>query len=123
MKCAPPARDLHSFATIDDESMACDEARLVGAEPEHRLGDVPSLPQSADWDACRNAGVVLRIASFLSHIHRGVDCAWAYGVHPDTLLGVVERGGPGQSDDAVLAGGVGRMPPGATQPHDRRVVD
>src|SRR5262249_33573339 len=32
-------------------------------------------------------------------------------------------GGPGQPDDTVLAGGVGGMPPGATQPHDRCVVD
>src|SRR5262249_48519691 len=73
-------------------------------------------------DACSNVRVMVWIAALLPHVHRRVDCAGADGIHPDALFGMVKGGGPGQSNDAMLAGDIGRVSPGATQPHDRGIV-
>src|SRR5439155_27214666 len=85
------------LAAVDDHCVADRERRLVGAQPEHRGGDLLGPAHAADRLLGDDGGAAfVGVAGEAAH-HLGVDNSGADGVDADVLGGVVERGGLGQA--------------------------
>src|SRR6266571_9400785 len=76
----------------------------------------------ADDLFARNA-VRLGLALNLGLNKRRIDIAWAYGIASDALLGGLERGDFGETDNAVLRCDVGRLERRCDQTMRRRDID
>ena len=102
---------------------AGDEGCFVGGEPDYGLGDLLGVAHAADGrfadHPVLNAGVGIDDAAD----HRGVGVTRAHGVDAYAFLGVFKGGDPGQTRDAMLAGGVGRGVGGADDAVDGCEVD
>src|ERR1043165_2479258 len=85
----PPAWGLHrTDAAIDGKRVAGDVAGLLGQQPYHSVSDLVRLADPPHRGTGASAG---RIAARPLRQKRRLDGAGADRIHPDVLLGVVQR--------------------------------
>src|SRR5713101_3716447 len=92
---APPSEFPHRYypllranTTIHGQGVPRDVPGLVRQEPHHGVGDLVRLADPPHRD---EGGVAVRVAARSFCQQRSLDTAGADGIHPDVLLGVVQR--------------------------------
>src|ERR1700749_323433 len=97
-------------AGVDRERDAGDVARVVGDQPDDRVGDVDRLDHRDRQRVGHRVAQGRVLGQELLHgvvdHHRGVDPGGVHGVDPDRVRGQVVGVGAHQADHAVLGGGV-----------------
>src|SRR5574341_1631005 len=95
-------------ASVDDEGLPRDVARVVREEEAHGVTDVPPRPFPSQHG--RAAAPVAGLGAHAALVdHRRVDGPRRHAVHPDPVAAVVDRHGARESDDGTLGGGIGRQ--------------
>jgi hypothetical protein len=93
---------LCQVAAIDRERRADDESGSLGTQPDDHLGNFLRRPQAADWflgdDLPRN----LRVTLYPALDRRCPDLARAHRIDANSVRDILQRGGLGQSDDAMF---------------------
>ena len=87
---------VHPRTAIYIESLTGNMARFVACHPNDSLGDIFARRQSSKWDDvthhafCRVKVYALPSSEVvgLSHVHFGVDRAWADTIYTDAILGI-----------------------------------
>src|SRR4051794_3660560 len=99
---------LNRLAAVDDHGVPDNEAGPGRAEPHDGRGDLLRTTHPPDRLLRNHLRAALGGAPGKPVHHRRVDVPRADGVDAEVLGGVVEGGGLGQADHAVLGGGVRR---------------
>src|SRR3990170_1958108 len=95
-------------ASVDDERVPRDVARVIREEEAHGVTDVPA--GAFDPQHGRAAAPVAGLRAHSALVDHGrVDGPRRHAVHADPVAAVVDRHGARESDDGTLGGGVGRQ--------------
>src|SRR3970040_468302 len=108
-------------ASVDDERLPRDVARVIRKEEAHGVADVPARALHP-----QHGGAAAPVAGLHAHAalvdHGRVDGPRRHAVHADPVAAVVDCHGACESDDGTLGGGVGRQA-ARSERGDRRHVD
>lgn len=97
---------LHRLAAIDDHRMAAHEGGPVRAQPENSRGNFLGRSHPTDRLFGDDLGAAFGRAAGEAFHHRRCDVAGTDGIDAEVLRGVIKCRRLGESDHAVLRGGV-----------------
>src|SRR5690348_563617 len=111
------------LSAIDHHRVPSCEGAILRAKPQNRRGDLLGLAQASHGFLSNHTLMPFGCTPAETLDHRGVDDAWANGIHADVGPRVIEGSTLGETDDTKLGGRIGCLSFHTNDASTRRGVD